>query len=72
MQKLLVKKNKYISKMVNKFLSKNALTGKNIQEIKKNKEPEEQEYCNDENKLLDKANIQESIEIKNHFFYKRQ
>ncbi len=35
MQKLLVKKNKYISKMVNKFLSKNALTGKNIQEIKK-------------------------------------
>ena len=64
------KKNKYISKMVNKFLSKNALTGKNIQEIKKNKEPEEQECYNDENKLLDKANLQESIEIKNHFFIK--
>ena len=56
--------------MVNKFLSKNALTGKNIQEIKKNKEPEEQECYNDENKLLDKANLQESIEIKNHFFIK--
>lgn len=64
------KKNKYISKMVNKFLSKNALTGKNIQEIKKNKEPEEKECYNDENKLLDKANLQESIEIKNHFFIK--